>query len=214
MENKKTAEQLAAISDIRTLVASTVRFPSVSGRAGIIAGTFALIGVSSAAWRMGCSLLDTSCYAALLAEPGQAIPGLGRWLWLDFGLVLGLSLSVGVSWALRKARRQRIPLRGGAAGRLAFAFGGPLVAGGIFCLALAAQGQYQLLAPSTLLFYGLALLAAGPFTLPAVRLLAWLEIVAGLVTAYVPSLGLIGWALGFGLFHLVVGGWIYLTHER
>ncbi len=213
MKKDNTAEQLAALADIRDMVAKSARFPSVSGTAGLFAGLLALAGTALAADMMGCSLFDTGCYAALFDEPDRVSPGLGPWLWLDFGTVLVLSLSAGVGWALRKARRQRVPLRGGVAGRLLLAFGTPLVTGGLCCLALLKHGHYGWLAPATLLFYGLALLAAAPFTITAVRYLGWTEVATGLVVAYFPATGLVGWAFGFGLLHLVYGGWIRYTRQ-
>ena len=90
----------------------------------------------------------------------------------------------------------------------------PLAAGGIFCLALLVHGLPALVAPATLVFYGLALINASKFTLDEVRWLGLSELVVGLFAVFVPGHGLLCWSLGFGVLHIGYGTYMYLRYER
>ena len=81
----------------------------------------------------------------------------------------------------------------------------PLLAGGLFCLILLSKGYLSIAAPLTLIFYGLALVNASKYTLNEVRSLGIIEIILGLFSALYTSYGLLFWAIGFGLMHIVYG---------
>ncbi|MGE5429024.1 MAG: hypothetical protein ACM3O8_14110, partial [Methylococcaceae bacterium] len=65
-----------------------------------------------------------------------------------------------------------------------------------------------------LIFYGLALVNAGKFTLSEVHYLGITEIVLGLMAAVFINWGLLFWALGFGVMHIVYGMMMYYKYER
>ena len=90
----------------------------------------------------------------------------------------------------------------------------PLGAGGIFCLALMFYGLPGLVAPGTLVFYGLALLNASKYTLDEIRWLGLSELALGLIAIFSLHAGLMFWALGFGVLHIVYGGVMWMRHER
>ena len=82
----------------------------------------------------------------------------------------------------------------------------PLLAGGAFCLLLIMRGDVLLVAPALLIFYGISLLAAGKYTLDEVRYLGICEVVLGLINGFFfLGDGLLFWAIGFGLLHIVYG---------
>lgn len=89
-----------------------------------------------------------------------------------------------------------------------------MLAGGIFILVLYSRGFYSLLAASTLIFYGLALINAGNFTFSDIRVLGVWEVLLGLLAAMFPGKGLLCWALGFGLLHIIYGIVLYWKYER
>ena len=64
------------------------------------------------------------------------------------------------------------------------------------------------------MFYGLALLNASKFTLDEIRWLGLTQIGLGLVCMLLPGLGLIIFALGFGLGHIGYGLVMYNRYER
>jgi hypothetical protein len=94
--------------------------------------------------------------------------------------VLVAALSAGIYFTARKARRQGQSIWGFTARRLLFSMMIPLVAGGLFCLALVYHGAIGLAAPATLIFYGLALLNGSKYTLHDVRYLGITEIILGI----------------------------------
>ena len=77
-----------------------------------------------------------------------------------------------------------------------------------------ANGSVGLVAPGTLLFYGLALLNGSKYTLDDVRWLGLSEIALGLLAAFFVGYGLEFWAIGFGFLHIFYGLRMYNKYER
>jgi hypothetical protein len=90
----------------------------------------------------------------------------------------------------------------------------PLVAGGLFILILVARGYYGIVAPAFLIFYGIALVNGSKYTIRDIRYLGLVEIVLGLICALIPGYGLIFWAVGFGVMHILYGTIMYYKYER
>jgi hypothetical protein len=89
-----------------------------------------------------------------------------------------------------------------------------LITGGLFCFALLFHHLVYLIAPVMLIFYGLALINASKFTFTMVRYLGLSEIALGLISCFFIGYGLLFWALGFGLLHIVYGALMYNKYER
>ncbi len=81
-------------------------------------------------------------------------------------------------------------------------------------LILIFKGLIGLIAPFTLLFYGLALFNASKFTYEEVKSLGIIEIVLGLISAYFVEYGLLFWAFGFGVVHIIYGIYMHYRYER
>ena len=62
-----------------------------------------------------------------------------------------------------------------------------------------------MLAPSFLIFYGIALIQGGRHTISEIQWLGYIEILLGLLCALWPVYGLLFWATGFGLLHIIYG---------
>jgi hypothetical protein len=90
----------------------------------------------------------------------------------------------------------------------------PLIAGGLLVLILISKGLLGWIAPFTLLFYGLALYNASKFTYEEVRSLGLMQIGLGLISSYFVEYGLLFWALGFGVLHIVYGIYMHYRYER
>jgi len=75
------------------------------------------------------------------------------------------------------------------------------------------HNQLYLIAPLTLLFYGLALLNAGNYTLSEVRYLGYSEVVLGVLAAIFLNYGLYIWIFGFGILHIVYGVIMYRKYD-
>jgi hypothetical protein len=207
-------EQLAELKEIRSLMERSSRFLSLSGLAGLVIGSFAIIGILLAYAYLDLPLTATGYYHLLMEEGGQLHPENVTFLFIDMALVLGLSLLAGSMLAIRKAKKLGLPIWDITARRLLINMGIPLFAGGIYCLILVYHGQLAQLAPATLIFYGLALLNASKYTIDDIRYLGVLELITGLVAAIFIDYGLLFWAFGFGLLHIIYGIVIYIKYEK
>jgi uncharacterized membrane protein HdeD (DUF308 family) len=58
------------------------------------------------------------------------------------------------------------------------------------------------------------LISASNFTFGDVKYLGLLEIVLGLVAACFPGYGLLFWAIGFGVLHIIYGSMMYLKYDK
>ena len=90
----------------------------------------------------------------------------------------------------------------------------PLATGGIFCLIMVVQGYTGMVAPATLVFYGLALVNASKYTFEHIKYLGLVQISLGLLAAVFINHGLLFWALGFGVVHITYDTIAYFTFEK
>ena len=206
---------LETLNEIRSLMERSSRFISLSGLSGVAAGLWALMGAAAAYLYLGISPLDNKglyYYQAVQVEK-WGLDYLSFFL-LDAGLVLILALSSGIFFTTRKARQKGQRIWGPLTQRLLLNLALPLLAGGIFCLGLAYHGLMGLIAPATLVFYGLALINASKYTLHDIRFLGITEVAVGLAALFLPGYGLEFWCIGFGLLHIIYGLILYFKYER
>ncbi len=71
------------------------------------------------------------------------------------------------------------------------------------------MGFFGLVAPITLIFYGLALINASNFTYSNIKYLGLAEIFLGLISLNFIGYGLYFWAVGFGVLHIIYGSIMY-----
>lgn len=196
MEKEKYLEDL---HDIKSIMDRSSRFISLSGMSGIIAGVLALIG----AYLAYLTVYEGQSYlsyrrALLTSESVLTLIGLATGL-------LVLAIGSGIFFTHRKASRNNQKLWNKQAQLLLLNLLIPLASGGILCLILLSQGFIGLIAPLTLLFYGLGLVNASKYTLSEIRSLGIIEIGLGLFGCYYVGFGLILWAVGFGILHIAYG---------
>ena len=115
------------------------------------------------------------------------------------------TFAAGIYFTTRKARKENQKLWDMQTQRLLINLAIPLVTGGILCLMLLLQGYLGFVAPFTLIFYGLALVNASKYTLTEIRSLGIAEVIVGLLASYYIGYGLIFWAIGFGVLHIIYG---------
>ncbi|MEO5643596.1 MAG: hypothetical protein ABIQ40_18180 [Bacteroidia bacterium] len=204
----ETEDQLKALSEMRDLMNRSSRFLSLSGLSGICAGVFALIG-AVVAWKYLYSLNGDELYGDF-DVPGSFY----TFFFVDAGLVLFLSLICGWYFSNRRAKRAGVSLFDETALRMLANLFIPLATGGLFCFALLYYGVVGLIAPATLIFYGLALLNASKYTVKDIRFLGICQIVLGLISTMFIFHGLIFWAIGFGVLHIIYGTVLYFKYER
>ena len=135
-------------------------------------------------------------------------------LLLDALIVLVASVALSYYFTKRKAAKHQQALWGPYSRHMLRNLALPLVVGGLFCIVLFYHGLIGLIAPSTLIFYGLALINAGRFSLEEISYLGISEMILGLACLAFLGYGLIFWAIGFGVLHIVYGILMYIRHDR
>ncbi len=206
----ENSQHLEAIQDIRNMMKKSTRFLSLSGLSGVFAGVFALAGAYVA------HIYLVSIYESCVRGNMEALDR--DKIYLNFiliaAVVLSLSIITAYFFSNRKAKRNGQKLFDHTAIRVLINLCIPLVAGGVFCLALLYHGAIIFIAPCMLLFYGLALINASKYTYDHIRYFGICEIILGLINAFNLGNGLIYWSIGFGLLHIVYGAAMWFKYER
>lgn len=212
---KHQNDHIETLTEIRSLMERSSRFISLSGLSGVAAGLVALAGAAVAYVYFGLPLFSgkNEHYYEVIRNGKWGMDYVTFFL-LDAGLVFVLALAGGIFFTTRKARKKGQKIWDPLVQRMIANLAIPLVAGGIFCIALFKNGAYGLIAPATLIFYGLALVNGGKYTLNDIRYLGIFEILLGFIGLFQPGYGLELWALGFGLAHIVYGLAMWYKYER
>ncbi|MBN2598485.1 MAG: hypothetical protein JXR82_17030 [Marinifilaceae bacterium] len=196
MNQQKYIEDL---KDIKEMMNKSSKFISLSGLSGISAGIIALIGAYFA-WATIYSRSEYQDFNRTLLNIDQLIE------LLTIGFVtLILALSFGLFFTRLKTKKLKQKVWDSQTKTLLINLLIPLISGGIFCLLLLMKGYIGLIAPLTLLFYGLALVNASKYTISEIRSLGILEILLGLTATYFIGYGLIFWCIGYGLIFWCIG---------
>lgn len=197
-------DYLKDIQDIKQMMSQSTQFISLSGLSGVLAGIYALIG---AAYVNGLILNHKGEFITLESSTFKQIV-------LTAFIVLVASIATASIMTINKAKRQGEKVWNASAKRLIINFLIPFCTGGIFTLLLLRHGYYGLIAPITLMFYGLACLNASKYTLRDVRYLGITEIILGLLAVEFSGFGLYFWILGFGICHIIYGAMMYYKYDR
>ncbi|MCO5935650.1 hypothetical protein NAF17_08860 [Mucilaginibacter sp. RB4R14] len=201
------------LTSIRSMMERSSKFISLSGLSGVLAGVYALIGAA-----IGYNIIYGTggffSYREYVMDDVKRSPGNLYTLILVALAVLVASLITGVYLTIRKAKQKGQNPWGRTSRQLLFNLAVPLVTGGLLVLILISRGYFGIVASTTLIFYGLALVNASNNTYKDVQYLGIIEIVLGLLAALLPGYGLLFWAVGFGVLHIVYGSIMYLKYDR
>lgn len=212
---KKKQKHLDSLSEIKNLMERSTKFISLSGLSGIVAGITALIGSSLAYLRLDFYLGSTSLDYA--TSRSVTIDDMNTLTFELIGIaltVLVISLVAGVLLTIKESKKNNQSIWDKNSMMLLSNLLIPLVSGGIFCLILIYHEAYVLVAPCTLIFYGLALVNSSKYTLNDVKYLGLLEITLGLLSAIFVGQGLLFWSIGFGVLHIVYGTIMHFKYNR
>ena len=205
----ETKDYLKDIQDIKLMMNQSSRFISLSGLSGVLAGIYSLVG----AWFAYKTIyFDTSTmgnYKNLIISQEAVYR-----LLVIASTVLILSILTGIILSIRKANKSNEKVWNPTSKRLVINFAIPLATGGFFILFLIEKEMLGLVAPLTLIFYGLACVNASKYTLGDVRYLGVTMILLGLLSTWFLGYGLLFWALGFGVCHILYGSIMYFKHDR
>ncbi len=203
---RKPEQELA---EIKSMMERSTRFLSLSGLSGVLAGIYALIG-AGITWywiffpttEMGKDSTPKNFH-----ELQNGI--------LILGAVI-LILALASAWMLgkKKSHKASTPFLTPAGKRFLMTLFIPVIAGGLFSFALFHEGYFQLIPATTLIFYGLGLMNASHFTLSEIKNLGFGQLTLGLLGAFFPQFGLLCWALGFGILHVIYGSMMYYKYDR
>jgi len=194
---------LKDIQDIKKMMDKSSQFISLSGLSGVLAGVYALAGA------FFIKYIDA-------LQDGYVIVG-SYYFKLILGValaVLVMSIATGFYFSARKAKKEGETVWNSTTKRLLTNFMIPLATGGIFSLLLIQNRYYGLIAPVTLIFYGMACVNASRHTLRDVRYLGLTIIAIGLMATCFMGYGLEFWALGFGVCHILYGSVMYFKYDR
>lgn len=199
-----TQNYLQDLKEIKELMNKSTLFISLSGLSGILAGIYALLGAAVVYF-----LIENhqGYYITLESKTFKLIV-------LTAMVVLLASLVTAYVMTVNKAAKAGEKMWNPASKRLLINFLIPLITGGIFALLLLRNGSYGLVAPVTLIFYGLACVNASKYTLRDVRYLGITEIILGLLAVEFSGYGLYFWVLGFGVCHIVYGSLMHFKYDR
>lgn len=207
-------EQLDAIQDIRNIMERSTRFISLSGLSGAFVGGLSLISVGLIYWMLDLNSTSSSYYADIINTDGGLSADLLGLFVLVFGSVFVLSVMIVLLMAVYNAKRHGLMFWNSTAKRFLLNMAIPLAAGGAYLGILLYHRHVDLMLPSTLIFYGFALLNAGKYTFDDIRILGMLELLIGLAASLFVEYGLLLWALGFGVLNIVFGLRVYFKYEK
>lgn len=201
------------ISEIKNMMSRSSRFISLSGVSGILAGCYALVGAGLAYMRL--REFSSANYEGL---SGRSSSLWGNDIVKDLTLiavsVIMLAVVTGIILTVKKAKKSGEKMWDVSSRRLVLNFLLPLITGGAFCLVLIQYGAVGLVAPATLVFYGLACINASKYTMRDIRYMGLAFIIIGLISTQFIGFGLYFWALGFGVCHIVYGALMHLKYDR
>jgi predicted lysophospholipase L1 biosynthesis ABC-type transport system permease subunit len=197
MDSKNYHEDL---SHIRSMMERSSRFISLSGLSGVVAGLAAIIGavyVYFVFQREGINYFDgdRNIFGKQLVNE----------LVMIGAVILVVAILSGYILTANKSKKKGLKIWDATTKRLLMTFAIPLVTGGLFCLILLYHHLFVLVAPATLIFYGLALVSAERYTLTYIKYLGYCQIVLGLLSFLFLGWGLVAWTIGFGVLHIVYG---------
>ncbi|WP_206082156.1 hypothetical protein [Maribellus sediminis] len=204
IEMKNSETYLSELKEIRKMMEESSRFLSLSGLSGVLVGIIALVG----AYIIGQFVYADPAAKAVIVTHGSFTTAI-----IIAVVVLVLSLLTVILLTYRRAKKagKKIWNRGSKLMLLNLAI--PLVTGGLLIIIFIRNDIVEIIAPGCLIFYGLALINAAKFTRQEIFWLGILEVSLGLLAALFSSLGLIFWALGFGVLHIIYGIVMYFRYE-
>jgi len=212
MENSK--QHLEALSSIKDLMEKSTKFISLSGLSGVIAGITALLGAFLADVRIDYYLNSYLLNSRMEPSTTFIVDNLTLELFgIAFGVLI-ISIFFGLILTIKETKKNGQHIWGKNSKLLLINLLIPLFVGGIFCIILIYHGLYVLVAPATLLFYGLALFNCGKYTLGEIKYLGILQIILGLISAVFIGKGLLFWSIGFGVLHIIYGALMHFKYNN
>ena len=204
-------QPLDDLQHIKRMMERSSRFISLSGFSGIAAGLCALGGAWFAHKKIYCWVKGECTIEGLIDMEGIKL--LNDLIWIAAITFISAFISAFLFTYLR-TKKSDTPMWGVATIRLFWNMVIPITAGAIFIIRMMQLGEYQLVAPACLIFYGLALVNASKYTLGEIRYLGYGQLVLGILNLWNIVYGLYFWAIGFGVLHIIYGVLMWYKYEK
>ncbi|SFO22200.1 hypothetical protein SAMN05421741_12727 [Paenimyroides ummariense] len=188
------------LAHIRSMMERSSRFLSLSGLSGIGAGIVGLIAGCMAMYLTNDYFVDYDLYQQKVYQADM----LFKLIVLGASALL-LAIFCGCYFTVRKSKKLGLQIWTATTKKILVQLAIPLAVGGVFVLALLQYNLYGLVAGTTLIFYGLALVNAEKYTYSDIKYLGFLEIILGCLSLFFIGKGLIFWTIGFGVLHIIYG---------
>ncbi len=198
MEQKE--QYVNEIKAIRQMMEQSSRFLSLSGLSGIMIGFYAITGAIIAKY--------------LIHDSDLPNRDLVSQLFFLAVIILMISLVTVVVLTYRKTIRDGNKIWNKGTRMLILNLAVPLVSGGLLISIFITRGLYETIAPSLLVFYGLALVNAAKFTRQEIYYMGLCQIATGIIAAFLPDYSLILWAFGFGVIHIFYGTVMHFRYDH
>jgi Na+-driven multidrug efflux pump len=185
---------------IREIMERSSTCLSLSGLGGILAGIVALI---SALW------------AYYLLYKAHAVVALQqKLLLLAAATFVAAFLSV-LFFSYRRSKKIQLSFWNNPTRLLILSIAIPFIAGSFIVLWALENQLYFLLLPLSLIIYGIAIFCGSRYSTDEARYLAIAEMFLGCLSLWLPeNYGLLMWAIGFGVLHIVYGAAVWNKYER
>ena len=195
--DQKISDDLA---HIRSMMERSSRFLSLSGLSGVGAGIVGLVAGLIAMYLTKDYFADYNLYQPKVYRSDM----LFKLILLGTSALL-LAIFCGCYFTICKSKKLGLQIWTATTKKILIQLAIPLAVGGVFVLALLQYNLYGLVAGTTLIFYGLALVNAEKYTYSDIKYLGFLEIILGCLSLFFIGKGLIFWTIGFGVLPIVYG---------
>nr|WP_297307326.1 hypothetical protein [uncultured Flavobacterium sp.] len=192
------------LAHIRSMMERSSRFISLSGLSGIGAGATGIVGaffahkiIEKSTGTINGYYNDKTVYELIFVAL----------------VTLIVALFFGTFFTVRKSKKLGLSIWTSTTKKTLIQLSIPLVVGGVFCLALIKYEFFGLIAGTTLIFYGLALLNAEKYVFSDIKYLGLLEIFLGCISLFWIGKGLLFWTIGFGFLHIIYGIILYRKYK-
>ncbi len=154
---------------------------------------------------IGASALGAAFLSAEVTSPTRWV-----FIWLSEAC---LSMAISIYTMALKARAAQLPLWSEPARKMVFSFAPPMMVGALLTLLFLERDLIGLLPGVWMLLYGVAVIAAGTFSVRIVPVMGLAFMLVGTVALFAPpSWSAVVMAAGFGALHLVFGTLIARRH--
>lgn len=198
-------QHLENIQEIRSILEKSTRYLSLSGLSGVMAGVCALVGAGIANYRIQKYYFHRGGFGR--------VDDLRFELVLIAAAILFFAIAFAYFFTARKAKKTNQKIWNKTSKKILFNLSIPLVSGGFLGLMLLKNELFFWVAPITLIFYGLGCIHASQQTVRDIFYLGITCLMLGLINTIFLGYGIIFWALGFGVAHILYGTLMYFKYD-